>query len=260
MDEKQIDVSLTGIIFNISVICGCQLPVNEHHIKALEKEFLIFLNDFGYTQMTCEEILTAFRMNAACKLDEKIEVYGSIFNIDYAGKVIRQYKDKRFNLDFKLGRMYIKKERDELIEEEDNTRRRKVQEQYEKYLSDDDAILDLENCYMQLIHDDAFLDNMVYKRFSDRGDYFSESTGKYAYLSPKNSLTHYGEFMDAAFEAQRLAVKYMFLNMKKQGFKKVYNEEMKLIHKHFYIPEDAILPKENVVISPMAEYFNNTHF
>ncbi len=101
MSEKESATAATGIIFKVSVICGCQLPTNDHHINALESEFLIFLNEFGYGNLTVEEILLAFRMNSTFKLRDKIEIYGAIFNIDYAAKVLRLYIEERYRLDRK---------------------------------------------------------------------------------------------------------------------------------------------------------------
>lgn len=235
MTAQQFDVALTGIIFNISVICGCQLPVNEHHVKALEKEFSIFLNDYGYTSLTAEEVLTAFRMNAAGQLQEKIEVYGSVFNLDYAGKVIRQYRDKRFHLDIRLGNMYVQVERDEIIAAEDQLRREKCKAQFEKYLADENAELDLENCYMQLCHDDAFKDHNLYFRFTEQAGLLIETRGKLYTMN--EMLRDAGRNLDITFSAQRLCVKYLFIQMKKTGKNKLYDDKWRLMHPNFEIPE-----------------------
>lgn len=234
MSEQQFDAALTGIIFNISVICGCQLPVNENHINALEKEFSIFLKDYGYTNLTSEEILTAFRMNAAGQLQDKIEVYGSVFNLDYAGKVIRQYRDKRFHLDLRLGDMYVRVERDDIIAAEDQLRREKCKTQFEKYLSDENAELDLENCYMQLVHDGAFKDHNLYFRFTEHADLLIETHGRF--YSVNELLKDAGRNLDITFTAQRLCVKYLFEQMKKTGKEKIYDDYWRLMHPNFDIP------------------------
>jgi len=79
MTENEVKAATTGLIFKISVICGCQLPTNDYHITVLEQEFITFLNEFGYHELTVEEILTAFRMNSNFLLPERVETYGAIF-------------------------------------------------------------------------------------------------------------------------------------------------------------------------------------
>ena len=46
MNESEVRAATTGIIFKISVICGCQVPTNELHIDALEQEFMVFLKEY----------------------------------------------------------------------------------------------------------------------------------------------------------------------------------------------------------------------
>lgn len=244
MTEEQFDAALTGIIFSISVICGCQLPVNENHVNALEKEFSIFLRDYGYTSLTSEEILTAFRMNAAGQLQEKIEVYGSVFNLDYAGKVIRQYRDKRFHLDIRLGNMYVQKERDEIIAAEDQVRREKCKEQFELYLADENAELDLENCYMQLVHDGAFKEHNLYFKFTEHAGLLAETRGKLYTMN--EMLRDAGRNLDIMFSSQRLCVNYLFQQMKKTGKDKLYDEKWQLVYPNFEIPDyiDVLTGKE----------------
>ena len=94
MSEKESSAAVTGIIFKVSVICGCQLPTHDAHINALEAEFLNFIENNGYGVMTVEEVLLAFRLNAAFKLKERVEIFGAVFNIDYAGKVLKQYQSE----------------------------------------------------------------------------------------------------------------------------------------------------------------------
>src|ERR1700674_5072027 len=72
MNEKEEKVAATAIIFTIVVISVCQLPTNPTHVEVLEREFLKLIKEYGYSNFTAEEILTAFRMNANLELEERI--------------------------------------------------------------------------------------------------------------------------------------------------------------------------------------------
>ena len=92
MSSKQQDVFVSGIMYKIAVISGCQLPADQRHLETLESEMNKFLSQTNsFAGMTFEEILMAFRFNAACQLDEKVEHYNNIFNLDYLGKVLSKW-------------------------------------------------------------------------------------------------------------------------------------------------------------------------
>lgn len=229
LSQDEFEAALTGIIFNISVICGCQLPTHDAHVNALEKEFAIFLKEFGYGNLTPEEILTAFRMNANFRLQDKVETYGALFNIDFAGKVLTQYRDKRWSLDHKLNQVYEKREADKVFDEMANKRRVKVKTQYEKYVQDDNAVLDLTDCYMQLMEDDAFADRRVVELFNDH-----IKRGVQVSLS---EMFKDGGYLENAFNAEKKAVMFLFENMKKARKTKIYDEHLRLLHPGFQMPK-----------------------
>ena len=234
LTEEDFQISLTGILFNISVICGCQLPTHPAHVEALEKEFGIFLNGNGYSGLTYEEVLTAFRMNANFKLEEKVESYGAIFNINYAAQVLRFYRNKRGRID-ELGEgivynIEVKKE----LKKEDDIRRNKIIHQFEKYVADDNAELDLSNCFMQLREDGAFSNKSV----EDELGY-----GRSGETSLTILLSNMG-FLDEKFENEKKVVKFLFENMKKTGRFKIYDEQLNLIHPGFELPQNFIKEKE----------------
>jgi len=235
MNDSEVRAATTGVIFKISVICGCQVPTNELHIDALEQEFIIFLKEFGYSYLTVEEILTAFRMNANFRLDDKIETYGALFNIDYAAKVLKQYVNKRSLLDHKLADIYREMDTQKILAEEEHKRRLKVVAQFETYLKDENAELDLSNCYMQLVHDGAFANKKIDQMF------MTEAITK----KPRGEETELGKALifagidfEATFIAEKLAVRYLFEQMKKTGRMKIYDDKMKLIYPGFEVPEE----------------------
>ncbi len=230
-NEEEFEAVMTGIIFNISVICGCQLPTHEAHINALEKEFKIFLRQNHYTQLTAEEVLTAFRMNANGQLEEYVKTFGAIFNIDFAGSVLSQYFNKRFSLDYKLEKIYKRVEADKIFESEANTRRVKTKKQFAMFLAGSKE-LDLSNCYMQLAEDGAFVDKSMFKKFTNH----EAPSDKLRGGEPK----HIGEFLSGynnnlteMFSAQAEATKYLFEQMKLQGKTEIYDDKLQLLHPGF---------------------------
>tara|TARA_R110000868_G_scaffold106444_3_gene291931 strand:- start:246 stop:998 length:753 start_codon:yes stop_codon:yes gene_type:complete len=237
LSDAELKAATTGIIFKVSVICGCQLPTHDFHINALESEFIIFLNQNGYEMLTVEEILTAFRMNANFQLQDKIETYAAIFNIDFASKVLSQYVGKRYKLDHKLSTIDREMETKKILDEQENKRRLKVITQYDKYLQDDNAELDLSDCFMQLVHDGAFLDHKIDKNFMKQA--IGETDRMFDNDFTKRMILA-GIDIEAGFTAGKLAVKYLFLNMKKKGIDKVYNESMQLLHPGFDMPEEKL--------------------
>jgi len=177
-------------------------------------------------------------MNAGFKLSEKIEVYGAVFNVDYAGKVLKLYMDERRRLDFKLADKYQKVEHDKFFEERSNTRRKKVKEQYKLFL-DGITELDLADCFIQLDEDGAFLQ----KKFDER---FLEPAPDRGYKGNAfMRLTNWGEKLEKQFEAGRKAVMVLFEAMKKSGKHEIYTEDLKIIHTGFDIPEEKVNQEEN---------------
>lgn len=221
--EKQLAASMTGIIFQVSVICGCPLPTHEAHVAALENEFKLFLTDNGYGGLTPEEVLTAFRMNANFQLEEKVETYNRIFNIDFAAAVLCQYRRIRVEADAKAEKIFEGRDIREKMKQDDMRRRRKVKEQFEKFISNPDAALDLSDCFMQLRHDGAFAN----KKIQD------EPRG----MNSIGGLLNGFEKLEERFVREHEAVRYLFANMVRTGRTEIYNDELELLHPGFELPE-----------------------
>lgn len=237
MKDEEVQVAATGIIFKVSVICGCQLPTHDAHINALETEFLIFLNEFGYFNLTVEEILLAFRLNSAFKLSERIEVYGAIFNVDYAGKVLRLYLRERQTLDYKLSEKHREIEADEILEKEANARRTKIKKQFQLFLEGKEE-LDLADCYMQLSNDGAFYD----KHFDET---FIEPVKRGYKGDVMARLSDWGERMEKRFKAGKKAVMVLFNAMKDSGKYEIYTEDLTLVHHGFQLPKEEKVEQIN---------------
>lgn len=236
LTPEEFDVSLTGIIFQVSVICGCQLPTHEAHINALEKEFGIFLKDNGYYGLTTEEILTAFRMNANFKLQDKVETYSAVFNIDFASKVLRQYLKPRSEIDRKAINVFYQRDVETELNVFSDKRRKKIVAQFEKFVVDKNAELDLSDCFMQLREDDAFSNKVI-------NDEISYQAG----TSELNRFFLDMANLDEKFDREKKMVRFLFENMVKSGRLKIYDENLKLIHPGFELPQNMFNKKSEII-------------
>jgi len=92
-----------------AAICGCSVPSTEFFAEIIAEELLTFISEFGYKELTFEEILLAMRMNAKGGFKfptglelEVVPFFGNCFNVDYFSKVILNYMTIRKFLDRKL--------------------------------------------------------------------------------------------------------------------------------------------------------------
>lgn len=245
MTEKELGICTTGLILKISVICGCQLPTGDAHINILESEFIKFLSNAGYETMTMEEVLTAFRFNAEYKLLNKVETYGAVFNIDYAGKVLHQYCQMRLQLDSKFKEHDRVRHEEKIYKEEEDRRRMKVRSAFEKYKENPESKIDYSDCYMQLNEDGAFLDkNASYLFRAEAEDALSKSIES-GNVSLAAHLKRFGDNMELNFLSGKIATKYLFKQLVATGKSEIYSEDLKLSHYNFEIPDEirGRLPK-----------------
>ena len=110
MNDKQKSTAINGILFKIAIIAGCPLPTDERHIKTLEIEILKFMSENEpFANVTFEEVLTAFRFNAAGKFDEKVKHYQNMFNLDYLGEVLSKWVVLKRNIKDKAEKELLRK-------------------------------------------------------------------------------------------------------------------------------------------------------
>lgn len=108
LPEKKQDAFITGILFKIAVVTGCTLPINERHCNELENEVKKFMNENNrFSNFTFEEVLTAFRFNAAGNLCERTEHYQNIFNLDYLGKILSNFLVFKNNVEEKARKQHL---------------------------------------------------------------------------------------------------------------------------------------------------------
>lgn len=92
MTPRQQTTAFKGLLLQISIISGCPIPSDANYLQLLENETIRFLTEHNkFKNLTVEEILTAFRFNAAGKFDEKIKHWQNMFNLDYMGEVLLKW-------------------------------------------------------------------------------------------------------------------------------------------------------------------------
>jgi hypothetical protein len=107
--ENQLSLMAEVAILKISAICGFTLTTSEKFADILNEELLIFLKDFGYSTLSFDEIISAFRLNAkgwyrmqSGDTQPTVLPYSTFFSINYAGQVLKYYMQYRNALDSKL--------------------------------------------------------------------------------------------------------------------------------------------------------------
>ncbi len=98
LDEKNLRVAVDQIMLRGAAISGCPLPNTDFFAGFIASELTIFINNFGYGELTVEEILLSIRLNAkgiykhpSGEEVERIEFYGHCFNVNFMAKVLDNY-------------------------------------------------------------------------------------------------------------------------------------------------------------------------
>lgn len=109
IEIKKLSGYFDSIIVRISAITGIKLPETNSFKEVLIKEMLSFLLNFGYENLTMEEIIFAFNLNAKGGLRypsgtdiEPVALFGEHLSVDYVSKVLANYMAIRNLLDMKF--------------------------------------------------------------------------------------------------------------------------------------------------------------
>lgn len=109
MDDKETKVALDQIMLRGAAIVGCALPNTNFFADFIEHELNIFINEYGFKELTLQEVLTALRLNECSGVRfpsgveiERVTFSGSCFNVSYISKILSNYLILRNMLDRKL--------------------------------------------------------------------------------------------------------------------------------------------------------------
>jgi len=109
LSEKDIRITTDKIILNAAAITGCPTPETEFFAEILSEQIAIYIDQFGFGELTYDEIILAFRLNTKGGLRhpsgleiERVDFFGSCFNVDYLSKILSNYMTVRNYLDRKF--------------------------------------------------------------------------------------------------------------------------------------------------------------
>lgn len=109
IEKDKIRWHVDQIMLRGAAISGCAVPSTEFFAEIIADEISVFILEFGYSDLTYEEILLALRMNTKLGYDfpdgiewEYVSFFGNCFNIDYFSKIMTNYMALRKILDRKL--------------------------------------------------------------------------------------------------------------------------------------------------------------
>jgi hypothetical protein len=98
LSENDLRLATDQIMIRGAAMCGCALPNTEGFAEIISSELIIFINKFGYENLTLSEILLSMRLNLKGGLKyptglqvEYIPFSGHCFNVDYIAKILLSY-------------------------------------------------------------------------------------------------------------------------------------------------------------------------
>lgn len=109
IDDTSIKCGVDDLFIKTAAVTGCSLPQTEFFAAAITDELTVFLNDFGYGDLTFEEMYLAIRMNTKVGLKypsgvdvDQVEFSGNTFNLQWFSKILSNYMVFRGIVDSKF--------------------------------------------------------------------------------------------------------------------------------------------------------------
>jgi hypothetical protein len=109
LNEDQLRLSTDQIMLKGAAISGCPTPLTEGFAEIIATQLVVFIKEYGYGNLTLQEILTAMMLNAAGNwkwpggdVIERIEFSGTCFNVTFISKVLYPYMSIRSTMDSKF--------------------------------------------------------------------------------------------------------------------------------------------------------------
>lgn len=109
LDGKDLKHGIDQLILKSAAIVGCQIPQSEYFADILTNEIITFVNEFGYGNLTFDEMLLAIRLNSKGKIKmpsgidvDVVEFSGNCFNVHWLSKILSNYVVFRNLLDSKI--------------------------------------------------------------------------------------------------------------------------------------------------------------
>lgn len=137
--DAKLGAAFSGVLYQVSLITGCPLSSDDYEIRTLEGHLIkLLMDNAAFRLLSLEDIFTAFRMNAACELGEKVRHF-NVFSLDYLGEVLSRYVSLKTKVERKIEAeisMFLPEPSDKLTaEESDKFTREIIQWHYECFLA-----------------------------------------------------------------------------------------------------------------------------
>jgi hypothetical protein len=101
LDESDQKIIMDELMLRIASIAGCNLPKTDFFAMFIAEEISHYILNFGFQELTVEEILLAFRLNSHGYRYETgeymvmVNFTGHCLNVDYVSKVLSNYMTMR---------------------------------------------------------------------------------------------------------------------------------------------------------------------
>ncbi len=109
MSDADLRVMADKVILECSTTTGCELPFTDFFAEGLSRSMISFLKEFGYDDLSLEEIILALKLNMRHRLKmpsgiemEEVAFSGRCVNVGFISKVLWNYMQIRNLLDRKF--------------------------------------------------------------------------------------------------------------------------------------------------------------
>lgn len=109
VEEELLRSEVDEVLLRGAAMYGCKLPISDFFANFLYEEVISFVMNFGYAELTFEEIVLAMRLNMVLNfrkinnLDLKnIKFEGETFNVAFLSQVLSLYSEIRENLNKRI--------------------------------------------------------------------------------------------------------------------------------------------------------------
>lgn len=238
IDGRSIGATLAALVTKITVITGLRID------PSISNEFVLEFTKFmqaHYSNLTLDEVSTAFHLNAMESGEEKVKLYGQNLTLELLGQVLTAYKSKRARLMQKINSQTApaieapKPSDKEMI----SNRIVFVNQFYDMYLNEE--LKEVSMMYADQVYDDIKRMKPELLPSADiRKKFYEEAKEhrKNELLIPNKSMVQrnearelvkdylegtisYTEEQKIINEGKRRTLLYMFTEFSKQGLKKV---------------------------------------
>ena len=108
LSNEKIKTILDQVILRGAAISGCSIPNTDFFADIISEDLEFFILEFGYGELTKDEILLALRINSNSDLGlrgisiDRVQFFGNCFNVDFFSKLLENYMRIRLYVERKI--------------------------------------------------------------------------------------------------------------------------------------------------------------